>query len=487
MSEATQSHSDSVNNTAYPLLSLLLGPVCMLIFAWVPPPEGLNDAAWATIGLLLWMGIWWITEAVPIPVTSFLPLIVAPLLGIASMKETAAPYAHPLIFLFMGGFVLSLAMERWELHKRVALNTLLMIGAKPSAQIGGMMAVTGFLSMWMSNTATAVMMLPIGLSVIDMLRGGKLEAGGFANALLLGIAYSASIGGLATLIGTPPNALMAAYLNDNFDINIGFAEWMYVGVPLATGLMLFTWYTLTHVTHKVDRVTMDNPKHLFREQLRALGPMKRPEKLVLVVFVITAFAWMFRPLLADLLHLKLNDTVIAMAAACALFIIPVDKQSTRILTWNDTAKMPWGVLMLFGGGLSLAVLIKSSGLALAIAEQVELLQGMPTWIMIGAVVCVIVFLTEVTSNTATAAGFLPLLGPVALTLAGTPMMLVVPAAIAASCAFMMPVATPPNAIVFSSGHLKIKDMVSAGVMLNVFSILWVSLLTLTLARWLLNF
>lgn len=479
--------SENNNKGFYPLIYLVTGPALMLFFALTPAPEGLPVAAWQTIGIVFWMAFWWITEAVPIPVTSFLPLVVAPLLGVATIKDAAAPYAHPLIFLFMGGFVLSLAMERWNLHKRIALSTMLFIGSKPSAQVGGMMLVTAFLSMWMSNTATAVMMLPIGMSVINMLRKEGEVSSGFGNALLLGIAYSASIGGLATLIGTPPNALMAAYLNDNYKINIGFAEWMYVGVPLAVGLLLFTWYVLTHVTYRLDTNAPMSSKGLFREQLQALGKIQKPEKMVLVIFALTALAWMFRPLLAKALGVKLDDTIIAMAAACIIFILPIDRQNNRLLTWNDTAKMPWGVLMLFGGGLSLAVLIKSSGLAQAIAEQVEMLQGMPVWIMIAAVVTVIVFLTEVTSNTATAAGFLPLLGPVALTLAGTPMMLVVPAAISASCAFMMPVATPPNAIVFSSGELKIRDMVTAGVWLNLFSIVWVSALTLTLAQWVLKF
>lgn len=479
--------SDNNENGAHGFIYLLLGPALMLCFVLLPAPEGLSPPAWHTIGIVLWMAVWWITEAVPIPVTSFLPLIVAPLLGVATIKEAAAPYAHPLIFLFMGGFVLSLAMERWDLHKRIALNTMLFIGSKPSAQIGGMMAVTAFLSMWMSNTATAVMMLPIGMSVIHTLRKDGDVSQGFGNALLLGIAYSASIGGLATLIGTPPNALMAAYLNDSYHINIGFAQWMSVGVPLALGLLIFTWVILTRVAYRVNTGAALPSKSLFREQLQQLGKMQRPEKLVLIIFALTALAWMFRPLLAKALGVKLDDTIIAMMAACVIFILPIDRQNNRLLTWSDTAKMPWGVLMLFGGGLSLAVLIKSSGLAQAIAEQVEMLQGMPIWVMVALVVTVIVFLTEVTSNTATAAGFLPLLGPAALALVGTPMTLVIPAAISASCAFMMPVATPPNAIVFSSGELKIRDMATAGVLLNIFSIAWVSILTLSLARWLLKF
>lgn len=466
-----------------PYLSLILGPLLMLLTIVIPAPFGMNQDSWLVLGLTGWMATWWISESVPIPATSFLPIVVAPLLGISSLNAAAAPYAHPLIFLFLGGFIISIAMERWSLHKRIALHTMLLVGSKPSQQVAGIMMVTAFLSMWMSNTATAVMMLPITLSIIQMTKHDDADSP-FAKAMLLSIAYAASIGGLATLIGTPPNALMAAFLSDNYDIHIGFAEWMIVGLPLAIILLAVSWFWLTKCQFKLDKEASEvDSKPMFRQQLDEQGKMQRQEKAVLVIFGLTAFCWIFRPIIADLTGLPLDDTIIAMAAAVLIFVIPTDKKNTRLLVWEDTKKLPWGILMLFGGGLSLAALITKSGLATFIADQVILLGDVPIWLMIIIVTTIILFLTEVTSNTATAAGFLPLLAPVALALSGSPMTLVIPAAIAASCAFMMPVATPPNAIVFSSGQLKISDMVKAGFALNIFSVIIISITTLTLAKW----
>ncbi|OCW93192.1 DASS family sodium-coupled anion symporter [Alishewanella sp. HH-ZS] len=472
--------------TKTPWFALLLGPAFMLLTLLTTAPFGMNQESWLVLSLTFWMASWWISEAVPIPVTSFLPLVIAPLLNLNSLAATAQPYAHPLIFLFLGGFIISIAMERWSLHKRIALHTMLLVGSKPSQQIGGIMMVTAFLSMWMSNTATAVMMLPIALSIMQLLHQDQ-EDSAFGKAMLLAIAYAASIGGLATLIGTPPNALMAAFLADNYQIQIGFAEWMLVGLPLSIILLAISWLWLTRAAYQVDKVAAVETKGLFRQQLATLGRMQRGEKAVLTIFVLTALCWTFRPLLASWSGLPLDDTTIAMTAALLLLVLPLDRKNTRILTWDETKKLPWGILMLFGGGLSLAALITKSGLAAFIADQVILLGDVPFWVMIVVVTAVIVFLTEITSNTATAAGFLPLLAPVALAMSGTPLTLVIPAAIAASCAFMMPVATPPNAIVFSSGQLRIADMVKAGFALNIFSVVVVSVLTLTLARWVFGF
>lgn len=462
--------------------ALLAGPAAMLCTLLIAPPTGMTAAAWLTTGLAAWLAIWWISEVVAISVTALLPLIVAPLFGIDSLKTVAAPYAHPLIFLFLGGFVLSIAMERWSLHKRIALRTMLLVGNKPSQQIAGMMAITAFLSMWMSNTATAVMMLPIALSVISM-KGNSNAEQPFAKALLLSIAYAASIGGLATLIGTPPNALLAAYLNETYQLTIGFAQWMLLGVPLSLSLLLLCWLWLTKLHFRLDSQSQSSDNSsAFRQQLAALGTMQTAEKTVLVVFVLTALCWVFRPLLSSLSGLPLDDTVIALTAAVALFILPSGNAGQAVLQWQDTEKLPWGVLLLFGGGLSLAGLISSSGLADYISLQVSAFSDLPLWAMVLLVTTLIIFLTEITSNTATAAGFLPLLGPIALAASGSPLSLTLAAAIAASCAFMMPVATPPNAIVFSSGSLKIKDMATAGLVLNLFAIVIICLLTLTLAR-----
>ncbi|MFC3034783.1 SLC13 family permease [Pseudoalteromonas fenneropenaei] len=471
------------------LILLWLGPMVMLLSCIIDPVGGMSVAAWRTAALAFWLASWWVSEVVPIPATSLLPLVISPLAGIMPVAKVAAPYAHPLIFLFLGGFLLSIAMERWGLHKRIALNTMLRAGQTPSYQIMAMMGVTAFLSMWMSNTATAVMMLPIALSVIHLVKGQHADASGFAKALLLAIAYGASIGGIATLIGTPPNALMAAYLADSYKIEIGFATWMMIGVPLSLVMLLFTWFWLTKVAYKVDQQQQSvDTRSVFRQQLSQLGTISRAETGVLWVFGFAAIAWVFRPLLADWSGLELSDTGIAILAALLLFVLPSgDEQQPRLLDWDHAAKVPWGILLLFGGGLSLAAQIKSSGLADYIAHLLADADTIPLLLSVLLVAGLITFLTEITSNTATAAGFLPLLGPVAESLTGTPLVWVIPAAIAASCAFMMPVATPPNAIVFGSGELKMRDMINAGFALNLVAIALITLVTMTLARVVLGF
>lgn len=468
---------------------LWLGPLAMLLTCFIEPPSGMSVEAWRTAGLTFWLASWWVSEVVPIPAASLLPLVVAPVAGIASIKAVAAPYAHPLIFLFLGGFLISIAMERWGLHKRIALKTMLYAGSKPSIQILAMMLVTAFLSMWMSNTATAVMMLPIALSVIHLVKEQDKNNTAFGKALLLSIAYGASIGGIATLIGTPPNALMAAYLSDSYQIEIGFATWMAVGLPLSIVLLGLSWVWLTKFSYKVDDIAQPvDTKPLFKKQLAKLGAMSRAEKGVLAVFVFAAVSWVFRPLLGEWTGLKISDTGIAIAAAMLLFVMTGNSETKeRILDWESAAKVPWGILLLFGGGLTLAAQIKSSGLATYIANMLTSAETIPLLVSVLLVAGLITFLTEITSNTATAAGFLPLLGPVAESITGTPLIWVIPAAIAASCAFMMPVATPPNAIVFGSGEIKIRDMIRAGFVLNILAIGLITVLTLTVARSVLNF
>ncbi len=407
------------------------------------------------------MAVWWSTEAIPIPATSLLPVLLIPLLGIDSLAKATAPYANPTIFLFLGGFLLGLAMQRWNLHKRIALATLLAVGNQPSRQIAGFMIATAFISMWVSNTATSIMMLPIGLSVIGLLTEGSAreQSERFATALLLGIAYAASVGGIATLIGTPPNALLAAFLRENHDVHIGFGQWMLLGVPVTAGMLLFTWWWLTRGGF---RLSGGDSRSMLQQEMAALGPMSRQEKLVALIFTLAALAWIFQPLLAEPLP-GLNDTSIAIGAALLLFLIPANvKERTFLLDWQTANKLPWGVLLLFGGGLSLAGVIGASGLAEWIAQSLGGLDMLPLILMIGLVALVITFLTEITSNTATAAAFLPLLGALAVAQGLPPQMLAIPAAIAASCAFMMPVATPPNAIVFGTGEMRIQSMIKAG-------------------------
>lgn len=453
--------------------ALITGPAMLVLALFLPAPAGMNPEAWLALGAALWMAIWWATEAVPIPATALLPLILVPVLGIAEVGDLAGAYANGIIFLFLGGFLLGLAMQRWALHRRIALNILLAVGQRPNRQIAGFMLATSFLSMWVSNTATSIMMLPIAVSVISFLPEAKSDEGRrFAVALLLAVAYSASIGGIATLIGTPPNAMLAAYLKESHDISIGFAQWMMIGLPVALGMLLFTWWWLCR--KGFAGLETSASRDLLRAELQKLGPISAGEARVLLIFIATAVAWILRPLINNFLP-GVTDTVIAMTAGLLLFTVRSGGPDSKVLLdWQTAEKLPWGVLLLFGGGLALATMIKSSGLAEWLAQNFSLLSAWPIFALVLVIVAVIIFLTEITSNTATTATFLPLLGALAVAQSVSPMLFVIPAAIAASCAFMMPVATPPNAVVFGSGELRIKDMMQAGLLLNVFGIVLIS-------------
>ena len=457
-------------------IGLVTGLLLMLITLLIPAPHGMSPAAWSAVGLALLMAVWWATEAIPIPATSLLPIVLIPALGLGTVKDATSPYADPIIFLFLGGFLIGLAMQRWNLHRRIALVTLLAVGSKPSHQIAGFMLATGFISMWVSNTATTIMMLPIGMSVVAMLDSeDPAEVNRYATALLLAIAYSASIGGIATLIGTPPNALLAGYLSNNHRITLGFAQWMLIGVPVAVLMLTFTWWWLTRKGFNLTHTDQGNQR--LKAELAKLGPLSRGEKRVALVFLLAAAAWIFQPLLSQYIP-WLNDTSIAIAAALLLFLIPVELGSRQfVMNWKAAEGIPWGVLLLFGGGLSLAGVIKSSGLAEWIAQSLNIFSALPILLMIGLVVLVIIYLTEVTSNTATAAAFLPLMGALAISQDVSPLLFTIPAAISASCAFMMPVATPPNAIVFATGHMRIASMIQAGFVLNLFGVVVVTLLS----------
>ncbi|TNE74361.1 MAG: DASS family sodium-coupled anion symporter [Gammaproteobacteria bacterium] len=456
------------------IAGLLIGALFLLMTLLAPAPESMEPQAWAALGMMLLMATWWSTEAIPIPATALVPIVLIPALGLGSIAEATAPYAHPIIFLFLGGFTLGLAMQRWNLHRRIALVTLKAVGDRPKRQIGGFMIATAFLSMWVSNTATAIMMLPIGLSVVAMMDGSNPDAvRRYATSLLLAIAYSASIGGIATLIGTPPNALLAAYLSDSQGVEVGFAQWMLIGLPVSLVMLVAAWWWLTFRDFGVTR--SNDADGGIEQELAALGKLSRGEKLVATVFLLTASAWILRPLLSETLMPWLSDTGIAIIAAIAMFTVPVDTRHREfLLDWESAKGIPWGVLLLFGGGLAMAGVISSSGLADWIAVSLGAAGALPLLVMVALVAAVIIFLTEVTSNTATAAAFLPLLGALALSQGVPPVLLAVPAALAASCAFMMPVATPPNAIVFSSGHMQIGDMIRAGFALNLIGIVVVT-------------
>ncbi|EDY84024.1 transporter, DASS family [Verrucomicrobiia bacterium DG1235] len=453
------------------LIGMWAGVAFFLLTMLVDSPfHDLSEVGWRAMGLGCAMAIWWTTECIPLAATAFLPLVVAPVVGIASMKTIAASYSHPLIFLFLGGFILSIAMERTGLHLRIARSVVAAIGSNPKRQVGGMMLVTAFLSMWMSNTATAIMMLPVAVSTAKLVEDDSVDRSSeFGAILLLGIAYSASIGGMATLIGTPPNALLAAYLESAYGLQIGFGEWMKIGLPFSCVLLLLAWLWLTR--KGLARSGSEASTRRIAKELREMGAMSRAEKTVLVVFSLAAASWMSRVYLARITGLEITDTGIAMSAALALFLLPFGGGSgERLIDWSHAQKLPWGVLMLFGGGLALATMIKDSGLADFIGGRFGELGGGSVILVLAVVVTTIVFLTEVTSNTATTAALLPLMGPVALSMGVSPIVLAIPVALAVSCAFMLPVATPPNAIVFGSGILKIEQMARMGFALNIMAI-----------------
>ncbi|OUO54391.1 anion transporter [Desulfovibrio sp. An276] len=460
-------------------LGLVLGVVAFLLITLNDPCFGMPDKAWKCLGLVLLMVIWWATEAVPLPVTALLPMIFIPLLGLGTTKTATAPYANPTIYLFFGGFLLGLAMEKCNLHKRIALNILAKVGSDPKRQIAGFMIATGFISMWVSNTATAIMMLPIGISVVSVVTHGqeKGEARRFGSALMLAIAYASSIGGMGTLIGTPPNALLRAFLAERYGIVIGFGQWMILGVPLVIVLTIITWWWLTRRGFNFEQTNVH--EHIEKE-LAELGPISHAEVLTSLLFSGAAACWILQPLISSVLPF-VDDTFIAITFGILLFIVPVDfKHHCCVMEWKDARKLPWGILLLFGGGLSLAGTINSSGLATWMADILNSLQHVPFVVMLFILVIVVQLLTECTSNTATAAAFLPLAGIMAAAQGMNPAAFAIPAAVAASCAFMLPVSTPPNAIVFRSGVLTIPDMLKAGMFLTFTSGVVVTLLVATI-------
>jgi sodium-dependent dicarboxylate transporter 2/3/5 len=377
----------------------------------------------------------------------------------------------------MGGFIMAKALESWGLHRRIALLIVKTVGSSPKNIIMGFMLASAFLSMWVSNTATVIMMIPIALSLVsvrrdelDEMQGHKhsLDREHFLVSLLLGVAYAASIGGLATLIGTPPNALLAGFLRSNYQISIGFVQWMEIGLPLVIIALPLLYFFMTRVIFPISKDFSIAKKDEIENQWVALGSMSGPEKRVGIIVLITAILWIFRPYLSNYID-GLSDTGIAIGCAIVLFAMPSgQKEKTRLLVWDDCIRLPWEILILFGGGLSLAKNITASGLAEWIAAQATILENVPLLLLMLLIVLSIIFLTEISSNTATAATFIPLLYAIAISLGINPYMMVIPATIATSCAFMLPVATPPNAIAYASGEIKIQDMVRAGFWLNIF-------------------
>jgi sodium-dependent dicarboxylate transporter 2/3/5 len=427
------------------------------------------------------MAVWWITEPIHLAATSLLPLVLFPLLGLASAAQAAAPYANHLIYLFLGGFMLAQAMQRWNLHRRLALSIVTLVGVSPSRIVLGFMFATAFTSMWVSNTATAAMMMPIGLAVIQQVAEALRDSGSdidvsagrfnFGTVLMLGIAYAASIGGTGSLIGTPPNVLLAGAMEETFGIEVSFLRWLTFGIPFVVILVPLTWLCLTRWIYPIRIREVPGGSALIREQKRRLGPMSTGERRIAVLFTATALAWLFRPLWTSLLPFGglVTDSTIAVTAAVVAFLLPAG-DGERVLNWEWASRLPWEVLVLFGGGFSLATGFELSGLSGWVGNQLTRFSGAPLPLFVLAVVLMLKVLSEFASNTASTAMALPILGAAATGLHLSPLVLSIPAALSASCVFMLPAATPPNAIVFGTGYITIPQMVKAGFFISFIAI-----------------
>ena len=460
-------------------IGLFLGPILFILIKFFFHPEGLDDSANAILASTVWVAIWWITEAIPISATALLPIVLFPLTGGLSLSSTTASYGHKYIFLFLGGFILAIAIEKWNLHKRIALNIIKIVGTNVNRIILGFMVATALLSMWISNTATAVMILPVGMAIIAQLKDNPKTKEDenliFGKALMLAIAYSASIGGMATLIGTPPNLVLAGVVESTYHTEITFSQWFIFGFPISIILLVLCWIYLTRFAFKFKQKEFPGGKYEIEKQLQELGKMSYEEKAILCVFSLTALAWISRSFLLAKWLPAIDDTIIAIIASILLFLIPSRKKTKPLITWEDAVKLPWGILILFGGGMALALGFDSSGLAAWIGNQLTTLEGVSIFILLLVLIASVNFLTEITSNMATTAMLLPVLVSLATVINIHPYILLVSATVAASCAFMLPVATPPNAVVFGSGYLKIEDMVKKGIWMNIISIIILTL------------
>ncbi|MFC1729876.1 SLC13 family permease [candidate division KSB1 bacterium] len=480
---------DDTTSSGYSLrqkTGLILGPVIFIILLTIPAPGGMPPAAQRTLAVAAFMAVWWISEAVSISATALLPIVLFPLLGIKNVRETTAAFGDSNIYLFFGGFLIAAALEKCRLHLRIAYSIVTLIGRNPRQIILGFMIATAFLSMWISNTATTLMMLPIGLAAIVAVTGleetDRKTARNFGTVLMLAIAYSASVGGIGTLVGTPPNIVFVASAESLYPEypEIGFFQWMVFAIPVTLVLLPLIWVMLTRIIFKISGESIASARTTLMEKRRSLGPMNYDEKVTLTVFILTAAGWIFRrdinlgsfvvPGWSDLFsHPEyINDATVAVAAALVLFAIPTDRKfSSFMLTWKEARNIPWGILILFGGGIALASGFTSSGLSEWLGQNLETLQALPTWMFIFMVALLVTFLTELTSNIATASIFMPVMGGLATGVGFHPYLLMLPAVLSASCAFMLPVATPPNAIVFGSGKVNMLDMVRTGVVINI--------------------
>lgn len=466
---------------------LFVGPLLFIVVLLLPLPEGMSPEAQRVSAVALLMASLWMAETLPIPVTALLPIFLFPLLGVMSTAETTLRYGDQTNFLFMGGFLIAIAMQKWELHRRIALNIVSAVGSSPKRLVLGMMLATGLLSMWVSNTATVMMMTPVGMAVIQSVRKDAVHGAptrdNFSIALMLAIGYSASMAGLATLIGTPPNAIFRGQLEVLYGRQIDFVDWMLLGVPIALCLLALCWFVLTYVFFPMKDGDVDNltaRQHLDHE-LAALGPTTPEEKRVVWVFALVAAAWILRGIPGVPSPPLVSDAAIAMAGGFALFVIPASsKHGGFLLDWETAVGIPWDVILLMGGGFALAEGFTSTGLTEWLSGQFGALQALPLFVLILCIVLFITFIGEMTSNAATATMFIPVMGALSVSLGMDPLTLMVPTVLATSLGFMLPVATPPNAIVYASRVMSIEDMVKAGFWLNVGGAVIVAVLSYTL-------
>lgn len=471
------------------LVGLALGPLLFFTF-YLLLPTSLSPKAITILSLGAWMVTWWATEAVPIPVTSVLPMVLFPLLSVSTVKEASAPYGDPVIFLFMGGFILALGLEKYNLHQRIALSLIRLTGTSGNGIILGFMLATAIISMWISNTATAVMMLPIASSVTHLL---AKEMGHqddprfrkFATGLMLGIAYAASIGGIATIIGTPPNVVMVGYMKRFYNLDVSFSRWMIVGIPLMLLLLTSCYFIITRILFRNKLPAIEGSKELIQKKLTELGSITKEEKLVMLVFSITCFFWIFRQNINSLIGKNLlNDTTIAMSGGILMFLMPIEiKNSKFVLEWNDMKNLPWGILLLFGGGLCLADGMADAGLVQLVGEKISNQSTLGALSLTFLLILISMGLTEIMSNVALTTIFVPVVFGIADGFHINPILLAMPVTFAASCAFMMPVSTPPNAILYASGYIKMKEMMKTGLLLNLFSLIVIYLISITLIKW----
>ena len=468
-------------------IGMILGPALALLTLIYFKPEGLPPAGAPTAAVAILMAVWWATEAAPVPVTAFLPMLLFPLFGVAPISQTAASYAHPIIYLFFGGFVIALAIERSGLHRRVALNIFGFFGVNGRSLVGAFMASAAIISMWISNTSTTLMLLPIAVSVIVVIREtmthlDERTLDNFATSLLLGLAYGATLGGVATLVGTPPNAFMSGFMEATYDVEIDFARWMLVGVPISIVMLPVTWIVLTRFIFPVKFIASSQAIDHIAGMRRSLGKLSKAEVRTGFVFFALVIGWLFRkPIAAAIGVAELSDAGVAIMAALAAFLIPSGKNRESLVTWDDTKRLPWGVLILFGGGLALADGLTTSGLTLWLGQQLAPIGLVNIALLVVAATALVIFLTELTSNLATTATILTVMAAIAVETNQDPLIFVIPVTLAASCAFMLPVATPPNAIVFSSGYVSIPKMIRAGSILNIIGVAVLVVVALTLA------